>query len=110
MAPAPYAKATPIEVTSALPHNQSILVSLAVSMNASSQGFYMENNKLGWPIPSLKQLFTTAVAYKKKYKKGIISSWEDYNEHNVSIFCSFFLPWSLICMNSYDLSTYCEFV
>ncbi len=38
-------------------------------------------------IPSLKQLFTTAVAYKKKFKNGIISSWEDYsNVNNVSIF------------------------
>ena len=86
MAPAPYAKATPIEVINALQHTQSILVPLAVSMNASTQAFYTKNGKLGWPIPSLKQLFSTAVAYKKKCKKGIISSWEDYNDHNVSIF------------------------
>ena len=66
--------------------NQSIVVSLAVSMNSSAQSFYMENNKLGWPIPSMKKLFTTAVAYKKKFKNGIISSWEDYNNvNNVSI-------------------------
>ena len=85
MAPAPYAKATPIEVTNALQHNQLILVSLAVSMNASSQAFYTENGKLGWPMPSLKQLFSTAVAYKKKFKKGIISSWEGYKDNYVSI-------------------------
>ena len=77
-------------------HNQSILVTLAVSMNSSSQSFYMENNKLGWPIPSLKQLFTTAVAYKKIFKKGIISSWEDYNVNNVSIFIFiFFMEFNL---------------
>ena len=87
VAPAPYAKATPIEVTKAMQQNQSILVSLAVSMNSSSRSFYMENNKLGWPIPNLKKLFSTAVAYKKKFKNGIISSWEDYNAvNNVSIF------------------------
>jgi hypothetical protein len=86
VAPAPFAKSTPIEVTNALQHNQLILVSLAVSMNASSQAFYMENGKLGWPVPSLKQLFFTAVAYKKKFKKGIISSWEDYKDNYVSIF------------------------
>ena len=85
MAPAPFAKSTPIEVTNALQHNQSILVSLAVSMNVSSQAFYTENGKLGWPIPSLKQLFSTAVAYKKKLKKWIISYWEDYNDNYVSI-------------------------
>ena len=110
MAPAPYAKATPIEVTTALQHNQSILVSLAVSMNASSQAFYMENGKLGWPIPSLKQLFSTAVAYKKKFKKGIISSWEDYNDHNVSIFLIFLFFMQFNAMNSYNRSTYCQFV
>jgi hypothetical protein len=86
VAPAPFAKSTSIEVTNALQHNQSILVSLAVSMNASSQVFYTENGKLGWPVPSLKQLFSTAVAYKKKFKKGIISSWKDYKENYVSIF------------------------
>ena len=86
MAPAPFAKSTYIEVTNALQHNQSSLVSLAVSMNASSQVFYTENGKLGWPVPSLKQLFSTAVAYKKKFKKGIISSWKDYKENYVSIF------------------------
>jgi hypothetical protein len=83
--PLPFAKSTPIEVTNALQHDQSILVSLAVSMNVSSQVFYTKNGKLGWPVPSLKQLFSTAVAYKKKFKKGIISSWEGYNDNYVSI-------------------------
>ncbi len=85
MVPLPFAKSTPIEVTNALQHDQSILVSLAVSMNVSSQVFYTKNGKLGWPVPSLKQLFSTAVAYKKKFKKGIISSWEGYNDNYVSI-------------------------
>ena len=70
---------------SMLYHNQSILVSLAVSMNARSQSFYMENGSLGWPVPSLKQLFTSAVNYKKKFQKGIISSWEGYNDNHVSL-------------------------
>ena len=85
VAPSPFSKSTPIEVTNALQHNQSILVLLAVSMNARSQVFYMENGKLGWPVPSLKQLFTSAVAYMKKFKKGIISSWEGYKDNNVII-------------------------
>jgi hypothetical protein len=89
VAPAPFAKSTPIEVINAFQHNQSILVSLAVSMNASSQVFYTENGKLGWTVPSLKQLFSTAVAYKKKLKKGIISSCEDYKVNYVSIFIFF---------------------
>ena len=84
VAPLPYSKSTPIEVTSALQRNQSILVSLAVSMNARSQSFYIKNGNLGWPVPSLKQLFSSAVTYKKKFQKGIISSWEGYNNNHVS--------------------------
>ena len=85
VAPLPYSKSTPIEVSNALQHNQSILVSLAVSMNSISQSFYMENGSLGWPVPSLKQLFTTAVNYNKKFQTGIISSWEGYNENHMSL-------------------------
>jgi hypothetical protein len=83
VAPSPYSKVTPDEVSNALQHNQSILVSLAVSMNSISQSFYMENGSFGWPVPSIKQLFTTAVNYTKKFKTGIISSWEGYSENNV---------------------------
>ncbi len=91
MAPLPYARSTPIEVTNALQRNQSILVSLAVSMNARSQLLYMENGVLGWPVPSPKQLFSSAVTYKKKFQKGIISSSEGYNDNHVS-HCFFYRP------------------
>jgi hypothetical protein len=90
-APSPYAKSTPIEVTNALQHNQSILVSLAMSMNSSLQSFYLENGSLGWPAPSLKQTFSTAVTYIKKFKLGIISSWEGYHDNYVSISMFFLL-------------------
>ena len=88
VAPSPYSKVTPIDVSNALQRNQSILVSLAVSMNSLSQSFYIENGSLGWPVTSIKQLFTTAVNYKKKFKNGIISSWEGYSDNNVSLFNS----------------------
>jgi hypothetical protein len=87
VAPSLFAKVTPIEVTDALQHNQLILVSLAVTMNPSSQLHYTENGKLGWQVPSLKQLFTTAVSYIKMFKNGIISSWEGYTDNHVSILC-----------------------
>ena len=80
-----YSKSTPIEVTNAPQRNQSILVCLAVSMNARSQSFYMENGNLGWPVLSLKQLFSSTVTYKMKFQKGIISSWEGYNNNHVSL-------------------------
>ena len=85
MVPSPYSKVTPIEVSNALQHNQLILVSLSVSMNSILQSFYMENGSLGWPVPSIKQLFTTAVNYNKKFKTGIISSWEGYKDNYVSV-------------------------
>jgi hypothetical protein len=85
VAPSPHSKSTPIEVTNALQRNQSILVSLAVSMNSRSQAFYMENGDLGWPVPSLKQLFSSAITYKKKFHKGNISSWEGYTDIYVSL-------------------------
>ncbi len=47
VAPSPFAKVTPIEVTNALQQNQSILVSLAVNMNPSSQQYYTENGNRG---------------------------------------------------------------
>jgi hypothetical protein len=91
VAPSLYAKSTPVEVNNALQRNQSILVLLAVSMNGRSQLLYMENVVLGWPVPSLKQLFSSAVTYKKKFQKGIISSWEGYNNNHVS-HCFFYRP------------------
>ena len=87
VAPSPFANGTPIEVTNAMQHNQLILVSIAMSMNSNLQQYYTENGKLGWPVPNLKQIFTTAVAYIKKFKNGIISSWEGYTTtHKVCIF------------------------
>ncbi len=85
VAPSPYAKSTPIEVTNALQRNQSILVSLALTMDPRLQAFYTENGNLRWPVPSLKQLFSSAVTYKKKIQKGIISSWEGYKDNYVSL-------------------------
>ena len=85
VAPSQYAKSTPVEATNALQRNQSILVSLAVTMNPRLQGFYTENGNLGWPVPSLKQLLSSAITYKKKFEKGIISSWEGYKDNFVSL-------------------------
>ncbi len=67
MAPLPYSKSTPIEVINALQRNQSILVSLAVSMNARSQSFYMDNGNLGWPW-----LNTNILNITKSYVVGIL--------------------------------------
>jgi hypothetical protein len=36
-------------------------------------------------VPSLKQLFSSAVTYKKKFEKGIIFSLEGYKDNFVSL-------------------------
>ena len=41
--------------------------------------FFSENGTLGWDVPSIKQLCTSCVTYKKKWDNGIISSWEGYS-------------------------------
>jgi hypothetical protein len=41
--------------------------------------FSSENGSLGWDVPTMKQLCTTCVTYKKKWDNGIISSWEGYS-------------------------------
>ena len=79
----PYARSTLVDVLEALKHNQSMLVSLCVSINHKCQSFYLDNGVFGLPVPSLKQLFSTAII-QKKFDKGIISSWEGYDDNNVS--------------------------
>ncbi len=43
----------------------------------------------GWPVPTLKQLFSMAVTFKNKFKKGIISSWDNYQANKVSVLFDF---------------------
>jgi hypothetical protein len=93
-APSLYAGVVPDEVYSAIKHNQLILVDICLSMNVKgSSALLYENRAPGWKVPELKKLFSTAVNYKNKYNKGIISSWRDYLTHKVS---------DLVYTNSYD--------
>jgi hypothetical protein len=41
-------------------------------------------NRLGWPVPSLKTIFSSAVTMKHKVEKGIILSWDNYTWNTVS--------------------------
>ena len=40
----------------------------------------MTGNTVGWPVPSLKALFSQVVTYNNKIKKSIISGWCEYAE------------------------------
>ena len=68
--PSLYAKSTPIEVTNALQRNQSMLVLLAVSMNARSQLLYRENGVLGWPV------WSCSMYTHFRWNKFVIGSFE----------------------------------
>ena len=51
------------------------IIQIALSMKV-----FMTGNTVGWPVSSLKSLFSQVVTYHNKFKKGIISSWGDYAE------------------------------
>jgi len=65
VAPAPYAKMTPANVMSAIKRNQMIFLSLCLTFNNNLYSFFSENGSLGWDVPTMKQLCTTCVTYKK---------------------------------------------
>jgi hypothetical protein len=88
-APSPYVKDTPKDVICPISHNQKVILSLCFKMNSHSCMSVFkeaESNRLGWPVPSLKRIFSSAVTMKHKLDKGIILSWDDYAHNTVSDF------------------------
>jgi hypothetical protein len=93
-APSPYVKDTPKDVIRHIFHNQKVLLSLCFKMNPHScmSVFKQEKkNRLGWPVPLLKTIFSSAVTMKHKVDKGIISSWDNYAYNTVSAYLLCFL-------------------
>jgi hypothetical protein len=93
-APSPYVKDLPKDVICHISHNQKVLLSLCFKMNPHScMSVFKEakNNRLGWPVPSLKRIFSSTVTMKHKLDKRIISSWDDYAHNTVSDFLLCFL-------------------
>jgi hypothetical protein len=94
-APSPYVKDTPEDVTCHIVHNQKVLLSFCFKINPhTSMVLFREEkmNRLGWPVPSLKTFFSSAVTLKHKVEKGIILSWDNYAWNTVSeyLLCSLF--------------------
>jgi hypothetical protein len=75
-APSPFAKNIPEEVESALKNNQMILINFCIYLDHNANILFVEQGVKGWPVPTLMQLFSMAVTFKNKFKKGIILSWE----------------------------------
>jgi hypothetical protein len=93
-APSPFAKNIPEEVESALKNNQIILINIFIRFDHNANVLFVKQGVQGWPIPTLKQLFSMAVTFKNKFKKEIISSWENYQANKVSS-CCLSCPFSL---------------
>jgi hypothetical protein len=93
-APSPFAKNIPEEVQSALKKNQMILINICICLDNNAHFLFVEQSVKGWPVPTLRQLFSMAVTFKNKFKKGILSSWENYQANKVSSCCLIF-PLSL---------------
>ncbi len=93
-APSPHVKDTPKDVIRYISHNQKVLLSMCFKMNPHScMSVFKEakSNRLGWPVPSLKRIFSSAVTMKHKLEKGIILSWDNYAHNTVSDFLLCFL-------------------
>jgi hypothetical protein len=93
-APSPFAKNIPEEVESALKNNQMILINICIRFDHSTNILFVEQGVKGWPVPTLKQLFSMGVTFKNKFKKGIILSWENYQANKANS-CCLSCPFSL---------------
>ncbi len=98
-APSPFAKNIPEEVESVLKKNQMICINICIRLDNNAIFLFVEQGVKGWPVPTLKQLFSMMVTFKNKFKKGILSSWENYQANKVSSCCLIF-PLSLNWTNS----------
>jgi hypothetical protein len=89
-ASSPFAKNIPGEVESALKKNQMILINICICLDNNAIFLFVKQGVKGWPVPTLKQLFSMAVTFKNKFKKGILLSWENYQANKVSSCCLIF--------------------
>jgi hypothetical protein len=85
--PSSFAKNIPEELESALKKNQMILINICICLDNNANSSFVKQGVKGWPVPTLKQLFSMAVTFKNKFKKGILSSWENYQANKVSSCC-----------------------
>ncbi len=56
---------------------------------AEGQDVFRQTKKQPWPFTPLKKLYTSLVTYKGKFKKGIISLFEHYDDFKVCKLLSF---------------------
>lgn len=91
MTPAPYTKGITAEIKEDLERNQKVIVEFVKLVHLASFVKLLPKDckqefSIGWPCDSANtaSVFKTLVHYKKKFSKGIISSWKDYDDKDVS--------------------------
>jgi len=60
-----------------------------VSFIAKGQDVFRQTKKKPWPFTPLKKLYASLVTYKGKFKEGIISLFEHYEDFKVCQLLSF---------------------
>jgi hypothetical protein len=67
-----------------------ILINICICLDNNANSLFVDQGVKGWPVPTLKQLFSMAVNFKNKFKKGIILFWENYQANKVCSCCLIF--------------------
>jgi hypothetical protein len=89
-APSPFAKNIPEEVKQALKKNQMILINICMCLDNNAYSLFVNQDMKGWPVPTLKQLFSMVVTFKNEFKKEIISFLENYQANSLNSCCFIF--------------------
>jgi hypothetical protein len=64
----------------------NFLFSQYVYFIAKGQDVFKQTKKQPWPFTQLKKLYASLVTYKRKFKKGVIFSFEHYEDFKVCKF------------------------
>ena len=74
-------QSVPEEVSKGIAHNREILLNICCAIDRNSTYRLMATNgELSWKTQTLKQLFTAMTNYKNKMGKGIVSSFQYYDQ------------------------------
>ncbi len=76
-----FALTVPDKVLEGIAHNCEILIDICFKINRSATMMLVATNgHIKWNLPTLKQLFISVTNYKNKMGKGILSSFQNYDQ------------------------------
>ncbi len=88
-----------------LMRNWLILINICICLDNNANSLFVNQGVKGWPVPTLKQLFSMAVTFNNKFKKGINLSWDNYQANKVTS-CWLILHFSQKRSNSSELTCF----